>query len=74
MSYDYLKYLDVNTLLAEVERLSYNDSNFTPILSILYDFKSYEEETLNQIYQIIDTLKKENNNIDFIIENEDNVS
>lgn len=74
MSYNYLKYLDINTLLAEVERLSYNDSNFTPILEILYNLKRVEEETLNQIHQIIDTLEKENNNIDFIIENEDNVS
>lgn len=74
MSYNYLKYLDIDTLLAEVERLSYSDSNFTSILEILYNLKRVEEETLNQIHQIIDTLEKENNNIDFIIENEDNVS
>lgn len=71
MSYNYLKYLDINTLLAEVERLSYNDSNFTPILNMLYDFKSAEEELITQIHQIIDTLQKENNNIDFIIENDE---
>lgn len=74
MSYNYLKYLDTDTLLAEVERLSYNDSNFTTILEILYNLKRTEEELLTQIYQIIDTLQKENNNIDFIIENAHNVS
>ena len=75
MSYNYLKYYNINDLIPEIERLAITNQSFTEILNILYDYKRFEELAIFNIHSIIDMINtQEKNNYNNIIIIEDDES
>jgi len=75
LSYNYLKYYNINDLISEIERLAITNQSFTEILNILYDYKRFEELAIFNIHSIIDMINtQEKNNYNNIIIIEDDES